>query len=637
MRRILPLLLVLVALPASAGEPIPDIDVILEQNPGGAIRIDAPRGGAFDEVILDLPRDAARALRPGRRLPDGWDLSRKGRRLTVAGPDVTPPVRLRLSLGDADLPHELGYEVRRDGRVLLRRQGVVPPVVPAPQARGSLEGIVQLPERVSPGETVAFRALGSTLSSPAKGTARLPPGGSFVLSGVVAEPFDEDEWPSIARGLVNTTRSNIKLEAALPPDFELTGLPGACDELAPVAAALAAAGELGDGGSIPVSPADDAGGAATGWLLRDLSPRTRQRLSNVLKPRHDPAMGSIRNIRYAIAVAPEGGGAATGAPRPAGGEGLQTWRAAVPGAAPATVSWADDPGLTTDGEAVRLVALRAEPTAAGCRFGPRDPAWSEMAAASHPPRGGRPTGKPPQPESADLLSGTVYVAEVPEDLAPGAALSLQYVDLYGDVWLDVPRVPGVEVVPPPPAAEPGAAPAPCFEAATRFAQPGELICVCGRFPTPAAWQGLAIGGHPAGVPVSASQRTVWLRLPADLGLGPQAVSGTGEAGYAPSCRAEVEVIEIGGALDSERLLRGESTPMRLEVSGTTEPVPLRVRNLTPSIIEIEGGADQSVETSGGSPNTLTRPVRGLTRGNFDVEWTLAVPSCPCDPSGSTGR
>ncbi len=38
---------------------------------------------------------------------------------------------------------------------------------------------------------------------------------------------------------------------------------------------------------------------------------------------------------------------------------------------------------------------------------------------------------------------------------------------------------------------------------------------------------------------------------------------------------------------------------------------------------------QGGESSGGGANTITRSVRGLTRGNFNVEWTLATPACPC--------
>ncbi len=64
-------------------------------------------------------------------------------------------------------------------------------------------------------------------------------------------------------------------------------------------------------------------------------------------------------------------------------------------------------------------------------------------------------------------------------------------------------------------------------------------------------------------------------------------------------------------------------------SGTTDKVPLRIRNLTPGIVNIDGGADQTAESSGGSPNTVTRSVQGLVRGDFKIEWSLATDRCPC--------
>jgi hypothetical protein len=69
--------------------------------------------------------------------------------------------------------------------------------------------------------------------------------------------------------------------------------------------------------------------------------------------------------------------------------------------------------------------------------------------------------------------------------------------------------------------------------------------------------------------------------------------------------------------------------MRLTILGTDQRVPVRVRNLTPAIIEIEGGTEQTAESSGGGGNSITRSVRALQRGDFNVEWTLASAPCPC--------
>jgi hypothetical protein len=106
-------------------------------------------------------------------------------------------------------------------------------------------------------------------------------------------------------------------------------------------------------------------------------------------------------------------------------------------------------------------------------------------------------------------------------------------------------------------------------------------------------------------------------------------SGDPAAGYTPACRAWTQVVQIAGAIDSQRLFSSQSTPMRLTVAGTTDRVPLEIRNLTPGIVRIEGGETQLVETSGGTPNTVTRSVQGLVRGDFKIEWSLATSRCPC--------
>lgn len=584
--------LVLAALPLHAGDPVPDVDVILEQIPGGAIRFDSPRGGGFDEVRVSVPRKLQKEISP-ERLPEGWSASREGRELVLAGPEVVPPVRLRLKVAGNELPAEVSYEVRRHGVSLLRRERVVPPQGPAPAVRNNLQGVVQLPPQVAPGETVAFQALG---------TAQLPPGGRFVLSGVVTEPFSQEEWeriPAIMGGKKKETMEKSRI--ALPAGgLELVG-EGGCEALAPGAAALAAA--AGEPGL-----------------------RAYQTLSNTMKTRHDTAKGVIQNIRYACAVAPAGQdgdgisikekGIWYGVPE----EGSTVWRAvSARPVGDAGVSWgpaAED--LPLDRPEVRIVTMTGEPTDRGCRFRDREPEWPELARAL--------AGPAREAESPGSSGGAVHAVELPPDLRPGDRLSLQYVDLYGDVWLDVPEVPGMEVALPPPSGEEAA---PCVRAATPRAQLGDLVCVCGTFPSPESWSGLRVGDRPAGTPASGSASAVWIRLPEGTAPGRNIVTGAREMGFAPACTAAVQVVSVRGEMDTQRMLRGESTPMRLTVDGTTDPVRLRVINRTPAVIEIEGGVEQEAETSGGEQNVLTRQVRGVSRGSFDVEWTLAPTPCPC--------
>ncbi len=382
--------------------------------------------------------------------------------------------------------------------------------------------------------------------------------------------------------------------------------------------------------------ASKAGGDAQGKQGKPDQAWAVAELSNVLKTKHDTAKGAIRNLKL-YAAAPAGTGEEGGISIKEEGVEISIkekgiWRAASsgsPAGSGSSVTWLPARGdLPLGAPETRLVALRGEPTANGCRFEPREPGWAETARAIvNTTRSNIRKDMPPlKPAATSSLSGTVYVAEMPADLVPGSLLSLQYLDLYGDLWLDVPAVPDVSVLPPPERAE---AASPCIRSATRHAQLGDLVCVCGTFPTPSAWSGLLVGDRPAGTPASASSTTVWLTLPEGTPLGRNTVSGRSDLGFARDCTATLDVVLIRGEIDSQRLLRGETTPMRLRVDGTQDPLAVRIRNLTPAIIQIEGGLEQVAESSGGPENLITRPVSGLTRGAFNVEWSLARSSCPC--------
>jgi hypothetical protein len=89
------------------------------------------------------------------------------------------------------------------------------------------------------------------------------------------------------------------------------------------------------------------------------------------------------------------------------------------------------------------------------------------------------------------------------------------------------------------------------------------------------------------------------------------------------------VVAIVGSLDQNRLWRGESTDMRLQVLGPSEALDLRVENRTPDIIELEGGLDQMLKTPGGTDNSVRRKDKGILRGNFTIDYTLDLGPCPC--------
>jgi hypothetical protein len=218
--------------------------------------------------------------------------------------------------------------------------------------------------------------------------------------------------------------------------------------------------------------------------------------------------------------------------------------------------------------------------------------------------------------------GSVVFAALPDDLRPGGTVALRYVDRFGDTVVDVPSVPGVEVVAPR-----GGGEARLTDASPRGLA-GQLACVCGSFPGPAAWNALLLDGQAVGSPTSASGQMVWVPLPAGLPPGEHVFTGAASAGFPATDRATTLVLQVVGELDSSKLRRLETTPMRLRVVGTEEPIELRVRNLTPAVIAIEG-ADQALRTSGGARNQLERTVRGIAPGAFNISYELAGQPCPC--------
>jgi len=75
---------------------------------------------------------------------------------------------------------------------------------------------------------------------------------------------------------------------------------------------------------------------------------------------------------------------------------------------------------------------------------------------------------------------------------------------------------------------------------------------------------------------------------------------------------EVRVSMVG------TLAQGQSATLTWTVIGTTEPVRLRLRNTSPTVGMLQGGDVQVAVTSGGTPNTVSRIVTGVSQGTFDV-------------------
>ena len=120
---------------------------------------------------------------------------------------------------------------------------------------------------------------------------------------------------------------------------------------------------------------------------------------------------------------------------------------------------------------------------------------------------------------------------------------------------------------------------------------GKDACVAGRFPTGTggleqAAKTLMLDDTPL-VPRAASPTTIVVRVEADTTPGPKTIRWNNLAG----ATGEFPIIVLGleGTIDRDKLMRGESTTMRLRILGGPQRISLRIVNKTPSTIQIEGG------------------------------------------------
>jgi hypothetical protein len=210
----------------------------------------------------------------------------------------------------------------------------------------------------------------------------------------------------------------------------------------------------------------------------------------------------------------------------------------------------------------------------------------------------------------------------PDGWAAGAELTASYTDPWGEEL--VAGETGTTVVEPPRTIPSR----PEITDATLRILAGGSLCVCGWFPTPEARGGILLNGEPLGEPASASPE-VLIFFPDKTPPGACTLTGRPDAGFGSSDQATTTLVGVGGSIDRNTLLRGESTPLQLRIVGTEEPLTLRLKNETPGIIRIDGGVEQDVTTSGGAPNVVTRNVKGLVPGDFNITYVLDGSDCPC--------
>jgi hypothetical protein len=546
---------------------------------------------------------------------------------------------------------------------------------------GSLSGIVELPPEASPGETISFTPDESKLP---KGSE----GGTWTLCGVVAEPEEESEEPpsepaqkSFYESRSNTanreaapppaTEVGLKPEPAVPPLSEaqtlglaiasamnepfwtdcLSGRPasGAIDQaskagdpLPDVDVALekkpsgsyayqVAVSELTEEQVVAFKAATPANthrdkeyvappAADFGWMFMDLHTADEEtRYFGVDVSSEEFPSKSFYEIRSNTArFAPPDVAAYSleeGNVQITTGDGLFS-EAEPP---PVVVAMkAQKPkgyvvGNGGDARAPQSVAFAA------VKCQPLQP----PAGAGEPARAGRARHDMAKAAIGNIKARALAVT-IPEDWPVGKPFSMSYADASGKPVVNVPQVEGVSVVPPRGPVDPK----PSLTAAPEFVMAGRPVCACGNFPGPKAWNGLMLDEREVGHPMSASSRMAILATPY-LAPGRHVIAGTPEAGFSTADRVSFTALKIGGSLDSTKLLRGEKTAMALVVEGTEKPLSLRVRNLSPAIIQIDGGVDQVVTTSGGRPNRVERQVSAVSKGNFNIDFSLAADRCPC--------
>lgn len=234
----------------------------------------------------------------------------------------------------------------------------------------------------------------------------------------------------------------------------------------------------------------------------------------------------------------------------------------------------------------------------------------------------------PEPsESAGSSGGAVrYELELPADLAPGTPISVTYTDPWGERLVEVAAAPDVEVRPLP---EPLPA-SPRLLGATPKAFGDKNFCVWGWFPSEEAAAGLALDGESLGGPLTYGRTVLWFSVPPGAAPGEHAVTGDPGAGYPADDAATLRVLALGGSIDQERLWRGQSTPLRLWIEGTDEPVTLELTNDTPDVVSLDRGERQVVTTSGGSPNQVERTVHAVQRGDFNITFKMETDACPAE-------
>ncbi|MCL6566610.1 MAG: IPT/TIG domain-containing protein [Acidobacteriia bacterium] len=173
-------------------------------------------------------------------------------------------------------------------------------------------------------------------------------------------------------------------------------------------------------------------------------------------------------------------------------------------------------------------------------------------------------------------------------------------------------------------APPPSAPAPVVHAVAPLLALSDRFTVIGSgFSADADTNRVTLGGQPALVLAASPLALVVLPNPrADRGL----VELTVEVGGRRSAPVSVTLVALEIASGKTQLARGERGVVEVRVRGTSQPVELEARNLTPETIGLAGGEVQRIRTSGGEDNRARIALSGRRGGEFALSVRLVPPA-----------
>lgn len=158
---------------------------------------------------------------------------------------------------------------------------------------------------------------------------------------------------------------------------------------------------------------------------------------------------------------------------------------------------------------------------------------------------------------------------------------------------------------------------------------GQTTGVAGNFDGHSGNTQLSMGGNP--LPVLAESPGYCYFTPPPTSTGPQTLNCTDRE---TTQQAGTNVLSLQMQAGKTNLRKGQQTTLTLQVSGLEglkENVPLLVQNLSPSVIALEGGNQQTILIQPGTDArsgvyTLTRNIQSTSSGGFSVTASIQPPA-----------